>query len=160
MAASSNKLTKAETVALWHAVSNYELMVRQMKNVEGITPEQLKAEKERLALARSALRKANKLREYPPAFAIKLNEEDKVVLELVESTLEVIAERDPRVGTLIDRTNDTRTTPQKADHALTRFQSFLRRLDIALGRSLDLHYLYTLRSLESSAALHSHDPEY
>jgi hypothetical protein len=35
MAASSNKLTKAETVALWHAVSNYELMVRQMKNVEG-----------------------------------------------------------------------------------------------------------------------------
>lgn len=58
-----NRLTKEETVALWHAISNFELMVRQMKGVDGITAEQVTAETERLSLAKRALRKVNKLRE-------------------------------------------------------------------------------------------------
>lgn len=55
-------LKKAETVALWHAVSNYELMIKQMKGMEGITPEQVEAERRRLDLAKSCLKKVNALR--------------------------------------------------------------------------------------------------
>lgn len=58
-----DRLTKAETVALWHAISNFELMVRQMRGMEGISAEQFMAERERLLLAKRALRKVNKLRE-------------------------------------------------------------------------------------------------
>ena len=59
----NDRLTKAETVALWHAVSNMELMVRQMKDMDGITPQQVAVERDRLATAKSALRKVNKLRQ-------------------------------------------------------------------------------------------------
>ncbi len=57
-----DRLTKAETVALWHAISNFELMVRQMDSMDEITPEEVSTEKQRLALAKRALRKVNKLR--------------------------------------------------------------------------------------------------
>jgi hypothetical protein len=55
-------LTKAETVALWHAVSNFDYMIRVMPSVEGVTAEQVLLEKERLTTARRALRKINELR--------------------------------------------------------------------------------------------------
>lgn len=58
-----DQLTKAETVALWHAVSNFELLVKQMDQVEGVTQEQISAERDRLTTAKRALRKVNKLRE-------------------------------------------------------------------------------------------------
>jgi hypothetical protein len=58
-----DRLTKAETVALWHAISNFDLMVHEMKVLDGITTEQVTVEKGHLALAKSALRKVNKLRE-------------------------------------------------------------------------------------------------
>jgi hypothetical protein len=59
---SSKGLLKAETVALWHAVSNYELMIKQMNGMEGITPEQIEAERRRLDLAKRCLKKVNALR--------------------------------------------------------------------------------------------------
>lgn len=59
---SSKGLLKAETVALWHAVSNYELMIKQMNGMEGITPEQIEAERRRLDLAKRGLKKVNALR--------------------------------------------------------------------------------------------------
>lgn len=58
----SEALTKADTVALWHAVSNYELMIKQMPAIEGLSPEMIEAERARLALAKNALRKVNRLR--------------------------------------------------------------------------------------------------
>lgn len=59
-------LKKAETVALWHAVSNYELMIKQMPAIEGLSPVVIAAERERLALAKNALRKVNQLRTQQP----------------------------------------------------------------------------------------------
>jgi hypothetical protein len=58
----SEALTKADTVALWHAVSNYELMIKQMPAIEGLSPEMIEAERARLAVAKNALRKVNRLR--------------------------------------------------------------------------------------------------
>lgn len=58
----SEALTKADTVALWHAVSNYELMIKQMPSIEGLSPEMIEAERARLAVAKNALRKVNRLR--------------------------------------------------------------------------------------------------
>lgn len=70
--AQNSQLTKADTVALWHAVSNFELMVKQMESLEGVTPEQIEGEKNRLSTAKRALRKVNKLREQrSPASAQK-----------------------------------------------------------------------------------------
>lgn len=56
------KLTKAETVALWHAVNNMEIMVREMPKVDGVTADQIAAEQDRLRTAKRALRKVNALR--------------------------------------------------------------------------------------------------
>lgn len=56
------RLTKADTVALWHAVNNMALMVQELPRVEGVTPEQIEAERERLRAAKRALRKVNALR--------------------------------------------------------------------------------------------------
>jgi hypothetical protein len=56
------KLTKADTVALWHAVDSYGYAVRAMPDVDGITPDQIEAERARLLAAKRALRKVNKLR--------------------------------------------------------------------------------------------------
>lgn len=54
-------LTKAETTALWHAVNWMELCVRQP--VTDDTPQEaIDAERERLRLAKSCLRKVNALR--------------------------------------------------------------------------------------------------
>ncbi len=58
----SAKLTRDETRALWHAVDDMALMVREMRSVEGITPEQIAQAKLRLATAKRALRKVYKLR--------------------------------------------------------------------------------------------------
>lgn len=60
----SDALTKAETVALWHAVSNYELMIKQLPGIENLSPEVIAEERARLALAKTALRKVNRLREH------------------------------------------------------------------------------------------------
>lgn len=59
-------LTKTETVALWHAVSNYELVIKQMPAIEGLSPVVIAAERARLAVAKSALRKVNRLRAKQP----------------------------------------------------------------------------------------------
>ena len=57
------KLTKAETVALWHAVDALAWQVRVMKD---ITPpmdaESMDSERKRLTTAKRALRKVNALR--------------------------------------------------------------------------------------------------
>jgi hypothetical protein len=55
------RLTKADTVALWHAVHNMKYMVRELPTVEGVTPEQIAIEQERLRAAQRALRKVNAL---------------------------------------------------------------------------------------------------
>lgn len=53
------KLTRSETRALWAAVEWMALCLRQ---TGAGTPEQIEAEKERLNLARLALRKVNAIR--------------------------------------------------------------------------------------------------
>lgn len=55
------KLTKADTVALWHAVEWMALCLRQADPAQE-SPEALDAERERLRAARAALRKVNALR--------------------------------------------------------------------------------------------------
>ena len=56
------KLSKADTVALWHAVDAYAYSVRAMSDIDGITPETLGAERSRLLAAKRALRKVNAIR--------------------------------------------------------------------------------------------------
>lgn len=57
-----SKLTKADTVALWHAIDNAHLMARHMHEIPGLTPEQIQREKDLVAQAKRALRKVNVLR--------------------------------------------------------------------------------------------------
>lgn len=59
--AMTEKLLKAETVALWYAVESMVDAVRVMPDC-GCTPDQVDAERERLKLAKQALRKVNKFR--------------------------------------------------------------------------------------------------
>ncbi|MGE8319067.1 MAG: hypothetical protein ACN6O3_10000 [Comamonas sp.] len=59
----TDQLTKADTVALWHAVDTMAYCVRAMPTIEGITSDQIEAEKAKLAAARRALRKVNRLRQ-------------------------------------------------------------------------------------------------
>lgn len=54
-----SKLTKADTVALWHAVQWMALCLKQNEQFPSDT---LATERERLAAARRALRKVNDLR--------------------------------------------------------------------------------------------------
>lgn len=57
------KLTKADTVALWYAVDVYAWNVRAMHEMERqCSPEQIAAEEARLRTAKRALRKVNALR--------------------------------------------------------------------------------------------------
>lgn len=58
----SHPLTKAETVALWHAVDGMGYMTRAMLDIPRATPEQIKQRKATLATAKRALRKVNELR--------------------------------------------------------------------------------------------------
>lgn len=60
--ARSAALTKADTVALWHAVTALSYQVSAMREIETITPEQIEAERARLLAAKRALRKVNQLR--------------------------------------------------------------------------------------------------
>jgi hypothetical protein len=53
--------TQADASALWHAVQAYDLQVREMGKME-FAPEVLKAEQQRAADARRALRKAQAIR--------------------------------------------------------------------------------------------------
>lgn len=58
----SSRLTRADTVALWHAVNWMELCLNQpLENNTG-DAQALQAEKARLRTARQALRKVNKIR--------------------------------------------------------------------------------------------------
>lgn len=57
----SKALTKAETVALWHAVDWMKLCLQSARQTTPGRPE-LGVETERLALAKRALRKVNELR--------------------------------------------------------------------------------------------------
>lgn len=54
-------LTKADTVALWHAVNWMEMCVRQ-PDPEGTPQEAIDTERERLRTAKRALRKVNAIR--------------------------------------------------------------------------------------------------
>ncbi|MBO9679511.1 MAG: hypothetical protein J7556_14815 [Acidovorax sp.] len=61
------KLTKTDTVALWHAVDSYALQVKVMSSMtmpdgSKFTPEQIEAERQRLLQAHRALRKVNAIR--------------------------------------------------------------------------------------------------
>lgn len=57
------KLTKTDTVALWHAVDAYALQVRLMRSPPCVcTPEQFAAERDRVLAAKHALRKVNQIR--------------------------------------------------------------------------------------------------
>lgn len=67
-------LTKADTVALWHAVDSYVLQVQVMPSMtmpDGSTfsTDQIEAERERLKAAKRALRKVNALRKAQSAGA-------------------------------------------------------------------------------------------
>ncbi|MBU0917873.1 MAG: hypothetical protein KKD97_16125 [Gammaproteobacteria bacterium] len=59
-------LTKSDTTSLWHAVEAFKDMVRAMRDMEGITPEQIAAEEAKLASARRALTKVNAFRKAQP----------------------------------------------------------------------------------------------
>ena len=56
------ELTKADTVALWHAVTALNYQGRAMPGIDGITPEMIEAERARLLAAKRALRKVNAIR--------------------------------------------------------------------------------------------------
>ncbi len=58
---STSPLTKVETVALWHAVSDMEIMFKQMAPM-GIDATIIEQYSKRLADAKRALRKVNELR--------------------------------------------------------------------------------------------------
>lgn len=58
-----NRLTREDTVALWHAVRALSDLLEASRNLEGIHPEDLADDEARLVAARRALRKANRLRE-------------------------------------------------------------------------------------------------
>lgn len=60
------RLTKQDTTNLWHAVEAFKDMVRAMRDMEGITPEQLASEEARLSAARRALAKVNAIRRAQP----------------------------------------------------------------------------------------------
>ncbi|MDP3164397.1 MAG: hypothetical protein Q8N06_02920 [Hydrogenophaga sp.] len=55
------RLTKADTVALWHAVEAFALQTRLSLD-RGLTLDQLRVEHDRVRAARQALRKVNALR--------------------------------------------------------------------------------------------------
>lgn len=61
----SDKLTKADTVALWHAVEWMALCLKQPA-AEGVSDGTMEAERERLAAAKRALRKVNAIRRAQP----------------------------------------------------------------------------------------------
>ncbi|MES1979739.1 MAG: hypothetical protein V4451_16995 [Pseudomonadota bacterium] len=56
------RLTKAETVALWHAVDFLALGLREAATLENINQAGLQVERDRLETAKRALRKVNALR--------------------------------------------------------------------------------------------------
>ena len=56
-----HQLTRADTVALWHAVNWMEMCVRQTAT-EGTPQEAIDTERERLRTAKRALRKVNAIR--------------------------------------------------------------------------------------------------
>lgn len=60
---STPRLTKAETVALWHAVDFLALGLKEARKIRNIDPAGLQTEHARLVTAKRALRKVNKLRE-------------------------------------------------------------------------------------------------
>lgn len=62
MPATTVRLTKQDTTSLWHAVDAFKDMVRAMRDMEGITPDQVAAEEAKLASARRALTKVNAIR--------------------------------------------------------------------------------------------------
>lgn len=55
------RLSKDETVALWHAVESLKATTGAMRSI-GCAIEQIKAEEARLKVAQRALRKVNELR--------------------------------------------------------------------------------------------------
>lgn len=55
-------LTKADTVALWHAVDDMGYMTRGMQDAPACTPEQIAQRKALLVAAKRALRKVNAIR--------------------------------------------------------------------------------------------------
>jgi hypothetical protein len=63
MSRAVDRLTKADTVALWHAVDALALQVKVMPQMQPLVDEKLiEQERQRLAAARRALRKVNAVR--------------------------------------------------------------------------------------------------
>ncbi len=56
------RLTKAETIALWHAVDDMALMHREAMRCDDISDEAKESSAARLKAARAALRKVNAIR--------------------------------------------------------------------------------------------------
>lgn len=63
---STPKLTKADTVALWHAVKALEELCTAMDEMGSFKPEQIAVERGRLATAKRALRKVQAIRREKP----------------------------------------------------------------------------------------------
>ena len=55
-------LTKADTVALWHAVDAYTAQVKILRTLPDVPPAELAVEQQRVQQAKQALRKVNALR--------------------------------------------------------------------------------------------------
>lgn len=66
MSEAQPRLTKQDTTNLWHAIEAFKDMVRALRTMDGIAPELIAAEEERLAAARRALTKVNKIRKAKP----------------------------------------------------------------------------------------------
>ena len=65
-----NKLTKVDTVALWHAVQAQDEII-SLRLREGFTLEQMEPQRARLFAARAALRKVNQIRKTDTARGVE-----------------------------------------------------------------------------------------
>lgn len=55
-------LTRADTIALWHAVTGFSKHIDHILRLEGVEEHMLQEERQQLATARAALRKVNSMR--------------------------------------------------------------------------------------------------
>lgn len=59
---SPDRLTKKDTVALWHAVQAFSEHIDYILRLEGVEEDMLQDERRQLVAARAALRKVNSMR--------------------------------------------------------------------------------------------------
>lgn len=89
--ATTNTLTKADTIALWHALDAMKYQIVGMRELNKempgkFTPDQIGAEVERLTQARRALRKVNEIRKksesaWHPQFDLMSAKQEELVMQ-------------------------------------------------------------------------------